>query len=727
MALFTLIRTLLKHLRPYAWQVGAVLLALLIDIAFFNLWPLSFKYLVEDAIQPQNQRVLLLILGVLAGGVLVASVAQLIRDYLYARIASNLLNDLRLHMFTHLQELSLGFYARTAAGDILARFSTDLAMVERAVTLSLPNCVYAAVGLLISAILLFHLEWRLALVTAIGLPLCFVGPHLLTPRAVQASRVLKDDEALLVTVVQENVRAQPIVQAFGLMDQAVRQFRSLLREVWQTGMRYRVLALMVVRTPNVSIFVLQLVVIGMGALMAFDGVISVGALFAVHGMFLNVSYSVTELTNGLPFLLDAGGGLQRIESLLAEVPASVEAPGALVLPRFADKLALEEVTFSYDGKQPNLRHVSLEIPCGATVAFVGPSGSGKSTVLSLLSRFYQPDSGRVTLDGYDINSATMASLRDQLGIVLQESFLFNRSVRDNLRIGCPEASDEELVRAARAAEIHELILTLPEGYDTVVGEGGSRLSGGQRQRLAIARALLRRPAILLLDEATSALDAGTEASITATLESLRQRHTIIQVTHRLAAITTADRIFVMEAGALVEQGSHTELLAQHGLYASLWNKQSGLVVSADGLHASVEGARLRSIPILETLSTAVLDEIAGYFATEHVNEGREIIHEGDSGDRFYIIVRGKAEALKAQPDNTQQLVGVLQDGDYFGEIALLQNVPRTATVRARTDCTLLSLGRGQFLRLMHREPHLRAQIAHLAAERSLPMQPPEGS
>src|SRR5262245_765254 len=186
MAFFVLIRMLCKHLRPYGWQVSVVGLALLIDIAFFNLWPLSFKYLVEDAVQPQNHRALLRILAVLAGGVLVASVAQLIRDYFYARIASNLLNDLRLRMFTHLQELSLGFYARTAAGEILSRFSTDLATVERAVTLSLPNCVYAAMGLLISAALLFHLEWRLALLTAMGLPLCFIGPRLLAPRAAQA-------------------------------------------------------------------------------------------------------------------------------------------------------------------------------------------------------------------------------------------------------------------------------------------------------------------------------------------------------------------------------------------------------------------------------------------------------------------------------------------------------------------------------------------------------------
>jgi ATP-binding cassette subfamily B protein len=483
-------------------------------------------------------------------------------------------------------------------------------------------------------------------------------------------------------------------------------------------MRSRVLALMVVRTPNVSLFVLQLVVIGLGAMLTFEDRLSVGALFAVHGMFLNINYAVTELTSGLPFLLEAGGGLHRIERLLAETPAVVDLPGAPALPRFADRLTLEDVTFSYDGTQPTLKHVSLTIPHGASVALVGPSGSGKSTVLSLLSRFYQPDGGRICLDGHNVTTATMASLRDQLGLVPQDSVFLNSSVRDNLGLGCPAASEEAIIAAARAADIHDLILTLPEGYNTVVGEGGGHLSGGQRQRLAIARALLRQPAILLLDEATAALDATAEAAITATLDSLRQRHTIIQVTHRLATITTADCIFVMEHGELVEQGTHGALLAQRGVYASLWDKQRGLVVSADGMHASVTGARLRHIAMLEQLSDAALDAVAGCFATEHVSAGRAIIHAGDPGDRFYLIVRGKVEALQQRADGTQQVIRVMQDGDHFGEIALLRDVPRTATVRARTACVLLSLGRGQFLRLMHRDPSLRAQMEYLAEARA---------
>jgi ATP-binding cassette subfamily B protein len=260
-------------------------------------------------------------------------------------------------------------------------------------------------------------------------------------------------------------------------------------------------------------------------------------------------------------------------------------------------------------------------------------------------------------------------------------------------------------------------MSLPEGYDTVVGEGGGRLSGGQRQRLAIARVLIRQPAILVLDEATAALDAGTEAAILATLERLRQHHTIIQVTHRLAGITTADGIFVMDQGELVEQGSHATLVERGGIYTKLWQKQSGLEVSADGMHASVDCACLRRIPILEQLDDAVLADVADRFATECFAEGREIIHAGDPGDRFYIIVRGKAVVLKPQAEGTQQAGDVMHDGDYFGEIALLHDVPRTATVRALTDCVLLSLGRGQFLRLMQRAPHLRAHIAQLAAMR----------
>jgi len=275
----------------------------------------------------------------------------------------------------------------------------------------------------------------------------------------------------------------------------------------------------------------------------------------------------------VPGVVGGTVGLLRPEALRGQRPQVVGAPGAHPLPRLAREIRFADVTFSYNGGQSQLDHVSLTIPAGETVAIVGPSGAGKSTILSLITRLYDVTAGAVTIDGHDLRQVTQDSLRAQIGVVLQETFLFNTTVRENIRLGKLDATDAEIEAAARAAEIHDLIVSLPQGYDTPTGELGGLLSGGQRQRIAIARAILREPTILILDEATSALDPATEAAIIATLERLARKRTVLVVTHRLAAIQRADRIFVVDAGSVVEHGRHDELLDRRGLYYELWWKQ----------------------------------------------------------------------------------------------------------------------------------------------------------
>jgi ATP-binding cassette, subfamily B, bacterial len=352
------------------------------------------------------------------------------------------------------------------------------------------------------------------------------------------------------------------------------------------------------------------------------------------------------------------------------------------------------------------------------VAFVGPSGSGKSTILNLLMRFYDPGAGFIAIDGHDLRAVTQTSLRAHMGMVLQENFVFNMSVRENIRLGKPDASEEAIMNAAKAAGLHEWIMALPMGYASAAGEQGVRFSPVQMQRLAIARAILRDPEILLLDEATSALDQADEVAVNETLRAAARGRTVVSVTHRLSTVAEADHIFVFDQGEIVEQGSHYELLGADGLYANLWRKQAGFTFSADGRHVDVDAHRLKAFPILETLDEEKLGELAPYFATETFQPGRDIVRQNDPGDKFYIIARGKVEVWRTeeQSGNTKR-VAVLQDGDFFGEITLITGFPRTATVRAMTVCTCISLERGQFNRMMDRFPELQRQLSDIAVQR----------
>jgi ATP-binding cassette subfamily B protein len=359
-----------------------------------------------------------------------------------------------------------------------------------------------------------------------------------------------------------------------------------------------------------------------------------------------------------------------------------------------------------------LSDLSLAIPAGANVAFVGPSGSGKSTTVSLLMRFWDPQEGSVRFDGHDARDVTAASLRDQTGVIFQDTFVFNTTLRENIALGRPEATDAEVAAAARAARLEEYIGALPAGYDTIVGERGVRMSGGQRQRLAIARALVRDPRILILDEATSALDAGTEHEIQETLTAVSQGRTTIAITHRLASAATADVIFVLDRGRLVEQGTHAELVAAGGLYARLYGEQSGRPSSREARRAAVEVGLVAAVPLFATLDRDVQRAVAERLVLERRGPGEEVVRQGDLGDRLYAVGEGQLDVLV-----DGQLVGTLHKGDFFGELALLSEAPRSATVRTLGPTELYSLSREDFLVLMEHEPAVRAAVLATAQQR----------
>ena len=711
------VRRFVRLIRPYRKETILVSLLLLLSILIAAAFPLGFKFITDYALLPHSLRALVLILLVLAAAEVAAALTDIGRDYFYARLSAKLLNDLRFNMFRHLQRLSMKFYGSASAGDITARFTTDLASVDNAITVCLQSAACQCLMIVFTLILLFVLEWRLALLSSVGLILSLRAERAVEPRAEAASRLMKDQQGKIAAVLQENVQAQPVVKIFRLQRLLIERFKRNMVDFFRTAARAGFLTYLTYRVPNRFVSFFGFLVIASGSFLVYQGELTIGTLVSFQLLLGGLVDSASELTWNLPQLLQAGVGMQRIEELLNEKLDVTDAPDAASLPRASGELVLKNVSFGYSAGRLNLEDISLTIPMNRSVLFVGPSGCGKSTVLNLLMRFYDPSAGSVSLGGRDIRSITQDSLRRPIGVVLQESFLFNLSIQENIRMGNLDATDDEIEAAAKAAEIHDVIVKMPDGYDTIVGERGGRLSGGQRQRVAIARAILSDPAILLLDEATSALDPATASSINKALERIGRGRTVISVTHRLESAPNADRVFVFGEGRLVEDGRHDELLQRNGLYAQLWRKQTGFSLSEDGTRAKVDAARLRDIPILDHLDDSSLSLVAGLFATERFEPYRLVVQQGDPGDKFYIIVRGRVLVFRTLSTGVEQTFSVLETGDHFGEIALIKSIPRTASVRTMADCVFLTLQREHFLNLVEAHPTLRETMETVVRER----------
>jgi ATP-binding cassette subfamily B protein len=706
MTFFQYIRLLARYLAPYRGTAGGVGLLLLLDVAFSILWPLSLKYFIDKITTSMDLIVFSKIVSALIVAVLLASMADFLRGYGFASLSSRIKRDARQAVFRHLQQLSMSFYLQQRTRDLIARLSGDLALLESAVTSGVAGFLLGAVGIVLSATLLFFLEWHLAVLTACGLGFCVVLPRPLVRRAAKARLPVDDLESELEHIAQETILAQPVVKAFGLGHHFVDRFVQMTETLVQQSVKAKFLTYLVERLPNVIILTVQVMVMGLGLLMVAKGHRTLGTIIAFQGIFLYVVRSVQTLTQVTPVLLESVSGLGRVQELLREQSTVADAPEALARPPMQKSIQFHNVSFSYGADQRNLDRVDLTIRRGTFVAFVGASGSGKSTLLNLLVRFYDPEAGAITFDGIDIRQATVESLRRQMGIVFQETDLFHLTLRENIRLGWPDATDQEVETAARLAEIHEWISSLPKRYNTLAGEGGARLSGGQRQRIAIARALVRQPRILLLDEATSALDPEAEAAINATLRDLSAGRTVISVTHRLSTVQNADCIYFMHGGRVAEAGSHVNLLEAGGAYAKLWRRQSGFTVNQQGDAGGIDPARLHDYPVMSELDDAAMTEVVQYFVPESYPPGHNVVNEGEMGDRFFLIARGRVEVLKARANARPKRIAVLDDGDYFGEIALLHRTPRTATVRTLAPTLVLSLRDTHFHALLKRHPQL---------------------
>jgi ATP-binding cassette, subfamily B, bacterial len=584
-ALTTIWAFVKPNLANYKKILAFVGLGVSVETSFNVIMPLSLKFLIDEALGGEDFAALYKILGVLAAAGIFTSIVAVWYERGDARLAASLISDVRTRIFEHVQNLPASYFAKTKRGEILSRFSIDLTAFESSVKTFAGSAALPFLELIAGVLLMLFLSWQLAAVALLVFPITLIGPRILTPKAVQANYEQKLNESALLGVVQENVAAQAVVKAFSLQRRAFAGFTLRNQDVRTKTASAVFLSSMVERTVTVSVLLLHLVVLAIGAYLATKGEITIGTFVTFESAFWGVSYNIAYVMKYIPVSIQSAAAIRHIQELLDEPLRGADRPGAPDLPRITNDITFDHVTFRYEGAlEPVLDNFSLKLNVGKSIAIVGPSGSGKSTLLNLILRLYVPDEGRVTIDGVGIRKVTRESLRRSMAVVFQENMLFNMSVRENIRLGKEGATDKEVEDAARKAAIHRYIMSLPQKYETVVGERGDTLSGGQRQRIAIARAIIRNPSVLLLDEATSALDHTTEAAINRTLLKVAKGRTIIWSTHRLTSVVEMDEIIVISGGRAIERGSHAELLEKNGVYRRLWDDQSHTSVRGPSRH-----------------------------------------------------------------------------------------------------------------------------------------------
>ncbi len=509
-----------------------------------------------------------------AGIAVVGAVSSYIEKYLTTSVSQWVTHDLRRTLYNHIQRLSLAEYDKAQTGDLISRVTTDIGAVQDFVNSALLGILVNVLTLIGMTGVMLYINWRFTLIALSIAPALFAVVYSFTRRIKKASRAVRKKESELVSVVQEVLSSPRVVKAFAREDFEVTRFESQSLENVETALEARSIKAKLSPIVDVMVAVGTCLVLGYGARLALRGQLSAGVLI-VFLLYLGKMYKpMRELSKMTDTVSKAMVGYERIQEVL-EIESGVrDLPRSRRAPRFKGKIEFDRVNFAYDEKSPVLKDISFSIEPGQVAAIVGPSGTGKTTIISLLPRFYDPQSGAIKIDGVDIRGYKLKSVREQISFVLQDTLLFHASVWDNIAYGKPDATRDQIMRAATEANAHEFIEKLPEGYNTMVGERGATLSGGQRQRIAIARAIIRDTPLLILDEPTSGLDSASEQTVIEALDRLMEGKTCIVVAHHLNAIRHADVVLVVKDSELVEQGTHEELLAAGGLYAELYKIQT---------------------------------------------------------------------------------------------------------------------------------------------------------
>ncbi len=595
-------RRVWQFARPYRTTIIVFLAGILASALLALVPPFVIRAIIDDAIPSGDRRQIYVLAGIAVAAALGEAGFAILQRWCSARVGEGLIYDLRSSLFAKVQRLPIAFFTRTPTGSITSRLNTDVIGAQTAVTSTLGSVVSNVIVLITTLAAMFALEWRLTLLTLIVLPLFVVPARRVGKRLQGISREQMGHNAAMNTQMTErfNVSGAMLVKLFGSGNRERASFESRAGGVRDTGIQ----AAMYGRVFFVALGLVAAIgtaaIYGVGAIMVVNGGLETGDLVALAALVTRVYQPLTGLTNARVDLMTSMVSFERVFEVLDAPEAITEKPGAVDLVDPRGTIDFEDVVFRYpsaadtaiasmeqnagltidtDPDVDVLNGLSLSIAAGETVALVGASGAGKSTTISLVPRLYDVTGGAVRIDGVDVRDLTLNTLRTSIGVVSQDPHLFHESIGDNLRYADPDATNDRLIAAAKAARIHDTIAALPDGYDTVVGERGYRLSGGEKQRLAIARLLLKNPTIMILDEATSHLDNENEAHIQEALEHALEGRTALVIAHRLSTIRSADRIAFIENGRVVEIGSHDELVAAGGRYAH--QLAAGELITAD--------------------------------------------------------------------------------------------------------------------------------------------------
>ncbi len=568
-----LIGRLLRYIGRFRRRALMLVLAVLSSTAFNLLPPILFMMAIDRYIKNLDALGLTLLGGAFVAVSLVTFAAQFAQRYLINWLGSRMEYDIRMDMFRHLQRLSLRYYARREVGSIISRVTNDVDKISELVTSGLVSVITDIVTLVGIVAIMLWMNARLSLITFTVIPM-IVAFMLLWGRRVRAVyRRTRRTIASVSAKIEESVSGMREIQSFSRETATRREFeRANISNMEANVEASRIMSAF---WPAVNIFsaVGNCLVLWFGGTAVMRGTLTVGVLFGFMSYLNRFFWPIRDLSMFWNNVQSAMAAAERVFGILDTEVEIAEKPDAVELPRIEGEIVYEDLTFGYDPDHPVLRDINLTIKPNTTVALVGPTGAGKTTMINLLYRFYDPQKGRITVDGHDLRDVKLETLRSQMAIVLQDPFLFSGTIRENIRYGNPDASDEEIIAVAKAVGAHEFIEALPEGYETDVRERGGRLSMGQRQLVSLARALLADPRILIMDEATSSVDAYTELIIKQALEKILRDRTSIVIAHRLSTVRNADLIVVLDEGRIVERGRHEELIKRGGLYSKLYEMQ----------------------------------------------------------------------------------------------------------------------------------------------------------